>query len=121
MKIFLIEKGWDVSCIDSSSRPLKIMSQRAKGFPGHFSFQQGDFSNVSMNGKYDFVFSVWSLPFGEKSDMLSIFQTIHDHLKPNGVFAFTMNGPKASFNEDGCRSFRSTNIIKRSLIISVIA
>ncbi|RYV02821.1 hypothetical protein SOPP22_07085 [Shewanella sp. OPT22] len=98
---FLLEKGWNVNCINPTTRPIHIMTQRAKGLPGHFTFQQGHLSKLTMKGKYDFVYAIRSLPFEKQSDMLGIFQTIHDHLKSNGVFAFTMNGPDASFNKDG--------------------
>ncbi|RYV02822.1 hypothetical protein SOPP22_07090 [Shewanella sp. OPT22] len=113
--VFLIAKGWQVDCIDKNSQPQRIIPVRSKGLPGHFSFQQGDFSQLSMHGKYNFVFAIFSLPFGKKSDMLSIFQTVQQHLATNGFFAFTMNGPSASFNDDGS-TFGLTKAELRNLI-----
>ncbi|CAA0109368.1 Uncharacterised protein [BD1-7 clade bacterium] len=92
--IFLLKRGRGLNCIDSSSRSHQIISQRAEEYGESFRFNLSSFSEAPLSGKYHFVYSINALPFEKRSSMLGLFKRIQDHLSPNGVFAFTFNGPK---------------------------
>ena len=93
----LLHRHWEVSAIDASPRAGEVLKARAHTLRNHLNFQVSDFSHVSLDGDYDFVFSLLALPFGNKQDLPTLVQNITQHMKKGAVFAVNFFGYQHSF------------------------
>lgn len=99
--VYLLNKGWHVTGLDSDERSGALIGFRAEDLPGKFDFQHAQFVDMKPTGIYDLFFSIYALPFGEKSNLKDIVSTISYHLTDKGLFVFNMFGENASFVLEG--------------------
>ncbi|MBL7480629.1 class I SAM-dependent DNA methyltransferase [Legionella bononiensis] len=97
----LASLGWDVTCVDTSKRAGKIINERMNFINGSFNFQLSEFENATLSGKYDFVLSFFSLPFGDKNNLPYLIKKISQHMKPDALFAVNFFGNKHTFVKNG--------------------
>jgi|GEM_PF-2599632 len=86
-EIDLLKNGWEVNAIDNHLRSQEIVNERAKNLPGKLHFQLGNFAELEMDGHYDLVLALFSLPFGKKDELARLFERVAEHLKPGSLFA----------------------------------
>ena len=114
----LIKKGWNVTASDINPISGKIIEERARMHYGKFSFQNRKFGDERLQGNYDYFFSFFALPFGEKKDVfklvrhmslyskqntivaLNFFGSTHDYVKSPLVFSMTEKEVKKLMNSN---------------------
>ncbi len=95
--IDLIKNGWDVTASDISPTSGKVIEERAKMHYGKFSFQNRKFGDERMRGKYDYFFSFFALPFGDKKKVSQLIRHMSLYSKQNSLVALNFFGPTHDF------------------------
>ncbi len=96
-EIDLIRKGWNVTSSDINPISGEVISERAKMHHGQFSFQNRSFGNERMRGKYDYFFSFFALPFGDKKDVFKLVRHMSLYSKKNTLIALNFFGESHDF------------------------
>jgi trans-aconitate methyltransferase len=96
-EVDLLKNGWEVNAIDNHKRSQEILNERAKNLPGKLHFQLGNFAELKMDGHYDLVLALFSLPFGKKDELAKLLERVTEHLKPGSLFAANFFGSTHSF------------------------
>lgn len=95
--IDLIKNGWDVTASGISPTSGKVIEERAKMHYGKFSFQNHKFGDERMRGKYDYFFSFFALPFGDKKKVSQLIRHMSLYSKQNSLVALNFFGPTHDF------------------------
>ncbi len=100
-EIDLIKKGWVVTSNDINPLSGEIITERAKIFHGRFAFQNVDFSGVKLIGQYDYFFSFFALPFGDKNEMQKLVRHMSLYSKKDTLVALNFFGPEHDYVKQG--------------------
>ncbi len=106
------DKGWSVHGIDISKQMLEVAEQRSKGREGDLSFSLSNISELSLNKKFDVVFSLFHVINYQNTneDLVTFFKVAMDHLNDNGVLIFDFwYGPAVLTNRPNVRIKRLDN------------
>ena len=95
--IDLIKNGWDVTASDISPTSGRVIAERAKMHYGKFLFQNREFGDERMRGKYDYFFSFFALPFGDKKKVFQLIRHMSLYSKQNSLVALNFFGPTHDF------------------------
>lgn len=100
--IDLLKKGWEVLSIDLNPTTHQILSEQSKDIKGKSVSFEGRFEEAKLDGRYDLIFSINSLPFGSKDKLDIILKNISTHLNQNGgIFAANLFGKDHGFVNEG--------------------
>lgn len=112
----LLKKGWEVLSIDSNPTTHQILSEKSKAFKGKSVSFEGNFEDAKLEGEYDLVFSVNSLPFGSKDKLDIILKNVSDHLRLNGgIFTANLFGKDHGFVDQGIAYFVTEDELRQKL------
>lgn len=93
----LIKKGWDVTSSDINPIVGRIIAERARMHYGKFSFQNREFGDERMRGQYDYFFSFFALPFGDKKKVFKLIRHMSLYSKQDTIVALNFFGPTHDF------------------------
>lgn len=82
---YLIEKGLDVTGVDSSAELLNIAKEKCPQMKRLF----GDIRTISINQKFDGIIEWWCLFHLPKQDQLAMIKRFASWLNPGGILEFT--------------------------------
>ena len=98
-EVDLIKADWEVTAIDRQQRSYEVISERIKTSQNLFHFQLGDFSEIAMNGTYDLVLALFSLPFGRKEELINMILRLAKHTRYGSLVVANFFGSEHSFVE----------------------
>jgi len=100
-EIDLVKKGWVVTSNDINPLSGSIITERVKIFHGRFAFQNVDFASIKLNGQYDYFFSFFALPFGDKKEVQKLVRHMSLYSKKDTLIALNFFGPENDFVKKG--------------------
>ncbi len=93
-EIDLVKKGWVVTSNDINPSSGAIIIERAKIFHGRFEFQNVDFASIKLTGQYDYFFSFFALPYGDKKVVQKLVRHMSLYSKKDTLIALNFFGPE---------------------------
>jgi SAM-dependent methyltransferase len=93
----LLERGWEVTAVDQDEAGLGLLSECIPDeSAGRVTIACGGFDDVALPPA-ELVHAGFSLPFCAPGDFAAVWKGIRDALRPGGVFAGQLFGPRDSW------------------------
>jgi ubiquinone/menaquinone biosynthesis C-methylase UbiE len=89
----------EVTGIDLSEKMIELARKQEQAIPLQIDYKVGDAKNLVLGKKYDLVVAAYLLNYARNaSELLAMFQTIADCLKPGGRFVTVNSNPGLDFS-----------------------
>ncbi|GIG65648.1 class I SAM-dependent methyltransferase [Phytomonospora endophytica] len=94
----LLDRGWDLTAVDSTPKAIDNLRERAEGRPGRLTLIEARLADVPLP-TVDYIYAGYSLFFTEPERFDGLWASIRAALAPGGVFAGHLLGDRDTWAE----------------------
>jgi cyclopropane fatty-acyl-phospholipid synthase-like methyltransferase len=106
----LITKNWNVTAVDRDIHSYNVMRESTKS--KKLTFIHTSFEELKLEGRYDYVIAINSLPFMDKKHLPDLFNNLIKHSNKKCVYSMTFFGKNHTFVKKSCFGMTIASIKK---------